>query len=92
MSLLKKLFGGGSAKAAPSHASERHQGYDITPTPMPDGGQFRLCAEITKEIEGDLKTHRLIRADMFADDEQAAQAAIGKAKQVIKEQGERIFK
>jgi len=89
MSFLKKLFGGGSAptEAAP----EMHEGFIITPTPMAEGGQYRLCAEIRKEVDGVMKTHRLIRADIFASADQANQAAISKAKQVIKEQGTRIF-
>ena len=90
MSFLKKLFGGGSAPK--EAASEMHEGYIITPAPMADGGQFRLCAEIRKEVDGEMKTHRLIRADMFASADQAADAAVSKAKQVIREQGERLFR
>ena len=90
MSFLKKLFGGG--EKAETRASEMHEGFIITPTPMADGGQFRLCAEIRKEVGGEMKTHRLIRADMFASADQAADASVSKAKQVIKEQGERIFR
>lgn len=90
MSFLKKLFGGGSASS--EAASEMHEGYIITPKPMGEGGQFRLCAEIRKEVDGEMKTHRLIRADMFASADQASQAAISKAKQVIAEQGDRMFR
>lgn len=91
MSFLKKLFGGGSAKASAA-AAEMHEGYIIQPAPMPEGGQFRLCAEIRKEIDGEMKTHRLIRADMFASADQAVEASVIKAKQVIKEQGDRLFR
>lgn len=90
MSFLKKLFGGGASKSA-AMPSEMHEGFIITPAPMADGGQFRLCAEIRKEIDGEMKTHTLIRADMFASADQAAQASISKAKQVIREQGTRMF-
>jgi len=91
MSFLKKLFGGGASKPA-EMPSEMHEGYIITPAPMSDGGQFRLCCEVRKEIDGEMKSHTLIRADMFASADQAAQASISKAKQMIKEQGERIFR
>ncbi|MGB7336947.1 MAG: HlyU family transcriptional regulator [Salaquimonas sp.] len=91
MSFLKKLFGGGASKPA-AMPSEMHDGFVITPAPMSDGGQFRLCAEIRKEIDGEMKTHTLIRADMFPSADQAAQASISKAKQMIQEQGDRIFK
>ncbi len=35
--------------------------------------------------------HRLIRADMFDDRAAAATAALSKARQVIDEQGDRLF-
>lgn len=89
MSFLKKFFGGGSGpKEMPA---EMHEGYIITPTPMSEGGQFRLCCEVRREVNGEMKSHTLIRADLFPSADQAAQASISKAKQMIKEQGERMF-
>lgn len=94
MSFFKKLFGGGasagSASSGPA-AEVEHEGYLIRATPMKEGGQFRVCGVITKEIGGEMREHRLIRADMFASAEDAAQATVRKAKQVIKEQGDNIF-
>ncbi len=92
MSFLKKLFGISSEPAAPAKsASVEHEGYQITAMPMSDGGQYRICAEISREIDGEVKTHRMIRADTFPDAESAADASYRKAKQMIKEQGDRIF-
>ena len=93
MSILKRLFGGGNSETPGETAAEvtEHEGYSIRPTPQKDGGQFRLCALITKEIDGTVREHRLIRADMFASSEEAANAAMRKAKQVIKEQGDAMF-
>lgn len=88
MSFFKKLFGGGRSSG---FAAEMHEGYIIQPMPMDEGGQFRLCAEIRREADGEVKTHRLIRADTFPSAELAAQASVIKAKQVIHEQGERLF-
>jgi hypothetical protein len=91
MSFLRKLFGlQGSAEAGEGEAIE-HEGYMIRPAPMAEGGQFRLCAVITREVDGQTREHRMIRADMFGSRDEASEAAIRKAKQVIKEQGERIF-
>lgn len=90
MSFLKKLFGGSAAEKAKAQ-SVTHEGYAITPMAMPEGGQFRLCAEISREINGETKTHMLIRADMLPSREAADEAAIRKAKQVIKEQGYKLF-
>ena len=42
-------------------------------------------------IEKDGRTHTLIRADVLEDLAAASEASIGKAKQMIDEQGDRLF-
>ena len=93
MSFLKKLFGGGSSEPkAPAVVDEdRYKDFHIAAAPMPEGGQYRLAATVTKTIDGEERVHRLIRADLFASQEEAAKFAIRKARQMIDEQGERIF-
>ncbi len=94
MSFLKKLFGGGNdGDSSPKVTAEpvEHEGYSITPTPMKDGGQFRVCATISKEVDGEVKSHQLIRADVFTSADECSDATLRKAKQVIKEQGDRMF-
>lgn len=92
MSFFKRLFGGGDAGApAAAVAEAEHEGYRISAEPMKEGAQFRLCAVISKEIGGEMKQHRLIRADMFTSADEAAQAALRKAKLVIAEQGDAMF-
>lgn len=88
MSLLSKLFGGGSG---PTDPSETYEGFTIHPTPMPEGGKFRLAARIEKTVGEAVKSHQLIRADLFDSRDEAVGAAVLKAKQVIDEQGERIL-
>ncbi|MCD1642035.1 HlyU family transcriptional regulator [Aurantimonas coralicida] len=95
MSFLKKLFGGGSAPSVPKPArvaaEETYDGFHIAATPIAEGGQFRLCATITRTIDGETRTHRLVRADLFQSEEEAARFALMKGRQVIDEQGEAIF-
>jgi len=94
MSFLKKLFGGGGssdAGAATPVEETEYEGFAIAATPMKEGGQFRLCATVSKEISGERKEHTLIRADLFTSKDEAAKFAIRKAKQMIDEQGERLF-
>jgi len=55
------------------------------------GGQYRLAGTISKEVDGEIKTHKLIRADMFSDRDEAVSFTVRKAKQVIGEQGDRLF-
>lgn len=94
MSFLKKLFGGsgGSSSGAAKPVEEAdYKGFQIATTPMDEGGQFRVCAMISKEVDGEMKTHKLIRADMCASAQEASTIALRKAQQMIDEQGERIL-
>ncbi|SMH52834.1 HlyU family transcriptional regulator [Maritimibacter sp. HL-12] len=88
MSLLSKLFGGGSA---PEPEPETHEGFRIYPEPGKESGGYRLAARIEKEIGGETRTHHLIRADVFSDRDEAAAAALRKAKQLIDQMGEGLF-
>ncbi len=92
MSFLKRLFGRGSVapKSNPAWEAE-YEGFTIRATPQTEGGQFRLCADISKEVDGEIKTHKLIRADMLPSGDEAAKAALRKARQVIDEQGDRLL-
>lgn len=90
MSFLKKLFGGGgSASEAPV---ETYEGFRITLAPEKEGDAYRVGAMIEKEVGGEIKTHHLIRADTMQGLEAAQEASLRKAKQMIDEQGERIFR
>lgn len=93
MSFLKKLFGGGAADREPTVLAEvEHEGYLIRAMPVREtGGQFRVAGTISKDVGGQTRQHRLIRADLFSSADDAAEATIRKAKQVIKEQGDRLF-
>jgi hypothetical protein len=97
MSFLKRLFGGGGgaggdaeSSAAPA-ATQEHKGFSIAATPYKTDGQFQTCGVISKEIDGARKEHRFVRADRFASQQEAADMALRKARQIIDEQGDRIF-
>ena len=94
MSFLKKLFGGGES-AEPAAAKPKRQiefeGYTIKATPYKEAGQWQTCGVVSKAVEGAVKEHRFIRADRFADEDQAAEHAIIKGKQLVTQVGERMF-
>lgn len=93
MSFFKKLFGGvGDGSATPKTATEDYEGFRITASPIAEGQAFRVAATIEKDVGGETKTHKLIRADTVQGLEAAQEASVRKAKQVIDEQGERIFR
>lgn len=91
MSFLKKLFGGdGAGKEAAAEPVE-HKGFTIRPTPFQQGGQYQTCGVIAKEVGGTMKEHKFIRADRFASVDDAVDVTIRKGRQLIDEQGERLF-
>jgi hypothetical protein len=90
MSFFQKLFGKATAEPAQPESTE-HKGFSIAVSPMKDNGQYRLHAVITKEIDGAVKQHMLIRADLFSSIEECNAASLKKAIQVIDEQGESIL-
>ena len=90
MSLFSKLFGGGRGKAAPKPVD--YKGFRIIPDPIPEDSGFRLAARIEKDLAGETRSYQLIRADTMQDAGAAADAAIAKARQVIDEQGEALFR
>lgn len=97
MSFFKRLFGGGAANdeasAEPKTAGEaEHKGFTIRATPFKaDGGQYQTCGVIEKEIDGVVKEHKFIRADRFSGLDDAVQITLNKGRQIIDEQGARIF-
>ena len=92
MSFLKKLFGGGGGKAAEAKdEATEYKGYNIRPAPFSDGGQYKTAGFIEKTIDGVEKSYRFVRVDSHASREAAADFAVLKGKQIIDEQGDRIF-
>ena len=94
MSFWKSLFGG--AKSAPDVPagpvrSLEHEGYLIEAAPFKDGDQFLVAGTISKEIDGERKEHKFIRADRCPGIDDAAEMTIRKAKQIIEQSGDRMF-
>lgn len=92
--LWSRLAGGGSA-AGPGDAAEtpaiEYKGYRIRATPYRNNGQYQTSGVIEKDTPDGTKTHRFIRADTYANLDDAISFSITKAKQVIDQQGDRIF-
>ena len=88
-----KLFGGGGGESATEETGEavEHEGYTIVPEPIREGGQYRTAGIIRREIDGEMKEVRFIRADNTTDRDGAMDHSLRKAKQIIDEQGQRIF-
>ena len=94
MSFWKSLFGGksesGSGPAKAVREAE-HKGYRIEAAPYAEAGQFQVAGTISKEIGGERRVHRFVRADRFTTIDEAAEFAIMKGRQIVDQQGDRIF-
>ena len=97
MSFWKKLFGGGGggdggsdAAAKPVSATE-HKGFTIEARPYKESGQFQVAGVIAKGEGEARKEHKFIRADRFPSIEEAADFALMKGRQIVDQQGDRVF-
>lgn len=97
MSFLKRLFGlggGGDETGEPAAMPGKtleHKGFVVRATPFKQDGQFQTCGIISKAVDGVTKEQKFIRADRFPSQDQAADHALVKGRQVIDEQGDRLF-
>jgi len=66
-------------------------GFTIHATPIKNGGQYQTCGVISKNIAGELVEHRFIRVDRFSSLDDARQMILIKARQIIDEQGDKLF-
>ena len=93
--IFGKLFGGGgeSGSTASSETGEavEHEGFTIVPEPIREGSQYRTAGVIRREVDGEMKEVRFIRADNTTDRQGAMDHSVRKGMQIVDEQGLRIF-
>ncbi len=92
-SFFSKLFGGAGAKAVVPEKSDpvSYEGLTLQAAPQPEGSQWRLAGVITQETESGLLERHYVRADLFTSRDEAEDFSIRKGKQIIDEQGLRLF-
>ena len=93
MSFWRNLFGGAaSGPPAPEKAEPvEYNGYLIRAAPFKSEGKFQTAGTIEKEILGVRKEHRFIRADSHPIYDDAVTFTVAKARQIIDQQGDRLF-
>jgi hypothetical protein len=94
VSFLKTLFGWGKSRDGDTAAAAKeveHKGYLIAARPYLENGQYQLAGSISRITDEGRQEHAFIRADRFASRDAAIEAAIAKGRQLIDEQGERLF-
>ncbi len=89
---FRNLFGGGGAPAAePVEAATEYKGYQIRPAPQKQASGWLTSGVISKQFPDGVKEHRFIRADTYPSRDDSLAFCVSKARQIIDEQGDRIF-
>ena len=98
MSFFKKLFGSSAPKEPEAPQKEEpviYEGLSILAAPdKADNGQWRLSGYIVKSGEGDETPDMerfFLRADTFPSRDEAIEFTVRKGRQIIDEQGDRLF-
>ncbi len=91
-SLLGSVMGGGwsGTGPAPEEATE-YNGYRLYATPFKDEGQYRTAGRIEKDFDTGVKEHKFIRAEKHASLDEAQDFSLNKARQIVDQNGDRIF-
>jgi hypothetical protein len=92
-SMIRRLFARlfGDVAVDPEEDPVEYNGYRIRPTPFPRLGQYQTAGMIEKDVGGETKEYRFVRAETHSSREEAIAFSIAKAKQIIDEQGDRIL-
>jgi hypothetical protein len=97
MSMLKSLWNSlmgkgadGGAVAVAAEAVE-YKGYRIRPSPYQAGSQYQTSGTIEKDFPSGTREHRFVRAESHPSKEDAVAFSLIKARQIIDQQGDRMF-
>lgn len=92
MGLLSGLLGLFRANdAAKSVEPIEYKGFQIILEPRNAGGQFGVGARILRTIDGEVREHRFIRADMLPSYDACTEVTLNKAKMTIDQLGDKLF-
>ena len=94
---FKKIFGGGDGPSASDPASaepnEVYKDVEIRANPAKEsGGQWRIAGTLTKTIDGEPVVRQFVRADLVQDQKEAIVASVNKAKLIIDQNGDAIWR
>ncbi len=89
---FRRLAGSTEADRGESGRAVEYKGYSIRPEPRREGSQWLTAGMITKQFDDEVKEQRFIRADRHGDKDAAENFSITKAKQIIDEQGDGLFR
>ncbi len=95
--MIWRLFRGRSAndegdRLGPIAAREHYNGYELLARPIREGGQWRLAGTVCRSGDEAAGTgYDFVRADTMADHDDCVRMCLVKGRQLVDEQGERLF-
>lgn len=92
--IWRRLVGSGNAAPAdkPAFETVEYKGYRIRPAPYAASSGYQTAGVIEKDAGEGVQEHRFIRAETHPSLEEAAAFATAKAKQIIDQQGDALFR
>lgn len=91
MGLFSYFFGGNKESVAKEVTPVEYKGYLIYQESRSESGQYRIAGRITKELDGELKTHTFIRSDVLSSESDANEFMLKKSQLFIDQMGDNIF-
>ncbi|HUF45677.1 MAG TPA: HlyU family transcriptional regulator [Aestuariivirgaceae bacterium] len=95
MSMLKELWerlmGVRPGEDEVAVQTVEYKGYRIRPAPYQSGSQYQTAGTIEKDFPSGVKEHRFVRAEAHANKDEAVEFSLLKARQIIDQQGDRMF-
>jgi hypothetical protein len=90
-SLWQRLSGSSGRDDDRADDTVEYEGRRIRPAPFRRNGQYQTAGIIEKEVAGETRQHRFVRAESHPTRDGAIEFSIAKAKQIIDERGPRVF-
>jgi len=88
--LKKAMTGAPSQSAEVRGETVEYKGYQLTPTPIPESGQYRVSGIIVKPGDPEQR-HTFIRSDLVAGEQEACNFTLVKAQLMIDQLGDQLF-
>ena len=92
LGFLKNMLGGRGDREPEGGEPVEHEGFTIVATPRKAGGGWSTEGHIRKVVGGEAKEVHFIRADTSPSRDAAIGLSVSKARKIIDEQGERVFR
>jgi hypothetical protein len=89
--VFSRLSSRGAGAPEPAVAPVEYKGYRIRPEPYRTENHYQTAGTIEKVTAEGVRAHRFVRADTYHSREDAIAFTITKAKQIIDQQGDRMF-